>query len=298
MVHEELIIMPDYEKKGYLRQEFRVFRLKDTAMKPIPFHYHDFHKIILFLNGRADYIIEGKTYPLAPRDILFVSAGEIHRPVPQPGVPYERIVIYVSPRFLQHYARQEEDLSACFQQASATSSVMHLPPGKSLDLLFHMEKLETTAHQQGFAHELYTEMLFLEFMILLNRALLDHEIDELHPAVYDKKILPLLTYINEHLFDDLSIDALAAQFFLSKYHMMRKFKAETGYSIHQYITSKRLLKARSLLRSDLPLTKICFDCGFRDYSTFSRAFRELFHQTPKDYRKNTALPLYAPETVD
>ena len=80
--------------------------------------------------------------------------------------------------------------------------------------------------------------------------------------------------------------------------MMRKFKAETGYSIHQYITSKRLLKARSLLRSDLPLTKICFDCGFRDYSTFSRAFRELFHQTPKDYRKNTALPLYAPETVD
>ena len=157
-----------------------------------------------------------------------------------------------------------------------------------------MEKLEATASQQGFANELYTEMLFVEFMILLNRALLDHEIDELHPAVYDKKILPLLTYINENLLEDLSIDSLAAQFFLSKYHMMRKFKAETGCSIHQYITNKRLLRARSMLKSDLPLTKICFDCGFRDYSTFSRSFRELFHQTPKDYRRNTSAPLPLP----
>ncbi len=290
--------MPDYEKKGYLHQEFRVFRLRDTAMKPFPFHYHDFHKIILFLHGKADYIIEGKTYPLAPRDILFVSAGEIHRPVPQPGLPYERIVIYVSPNFLQHYSRKDEDLAACFQQARTSSSVMHLPPGKSHDLLFHMEKLEAAAHQQGFAHELYTEMLFLEFMILLNRALLEHEIEEIHPAVYDKKILPLLTYINAHLFEELPIDALAAQCFLSKYHMMRKFKAETGYSIHQYITNKRLLKARSLLKSELPLTKICFDCGFRDYSTFSRAFRELFHQSPKDYRKHAAVLLAAPEIND
>ena len=286
--------MPDYEKKGYLRQEFRVFRLKDKAMKPVPFHYHDFHKIILFLSGKADYIIEGKTYPLTPRDILFVSAGEIHRPVPAPGIPYERIVIYTAPGFLHQYTRHEEDLGACFAEARAHSSVMHLPPGKSHDLLFHMEKLAATASQQGFANELYTEMLFVEFMILLNRALLDHEIDELHPAVYDKKILPLLTYINENLLEDLSIDSLAAQFFLSKYHMMRKFKAETGCSIHQYITNKRLLRARSMLKSDLPLTKICFDCGFRDYSTFSRSFRELFHQTPKDYRRNTSAPLPLP----
>lgn len=278
--------MPDYEKKGYLVQEFRVFRLKDSTLKPIPFHYHEFHKIILFLSGKADYIIEGKTYPLLPRDILFVSAGEIHRPVPVPGIPYERIVIYVAPDFLSRYRRKDEDLTNCFRHAQQQSSVMHLNPGKSHDLLYHMEKLEHTARQQGFAQELYTEILFIEFMILLNRSLLDHEIDEMHPAVYDKKILPLLDYINKHLCETLSVNSLAARFFMSKYHMMRRFKAETGYSIHQYITNKRLLQARSMLNSSLPLTKICFDCGFRDYSTFSRAFREIFHQTPTDYRSS------------
>ena len=276
--------MDTYEKKGYLLQEFKVFRLNDTTLKPIPFHYQDFHKIILFLNGKADYIIEGKTYPLAPRDILFVSAGEIHRPVPAPELPYERIVIYVAPDFLAHYARGQEDLSRCFDLARQQSSVMHVTPGKSHDLLYHMEKLEAVARQTGFANGLYTEILFIEFMILLNRSLLDHEIEESHAAVYDKKILPLLQYINAHLTDELSVEHLAGQFYMSKFHMMRKFKAETGYSIHQYITNKRLLQARALLSGDSPVTKICFDCGFRDYSAFSRAFKELFQQTPKEYR--------------
>ena len=277
--------MLEYEKKGYLVQDFKVFRLQDTTLSPIPIHYHEFHKIILFLSGKADYIIEGKTYPLEPRDILFVSAGEIHRPVPEPQIPYERIVIYIAPAFLQRYTRKDENLAACFDFARTHSSVMHVNPGKSHDLLYHMEKLEATARRQDFANALYTEILFVEFMILLNRSLLDHELEEMHTAVYDKKILPLLKYIQDHLFEELTVEQLANEFFMSKYHMMRKFKAETGYSLHQYITNKRLLQARSLLSGNAPLTKLCFDCGFRDYSTFSRAFKELFHLTPREYRQ-------------
>ena len=278
-------IAENYEKKGYLLQDFRIFRLKDTALAPIPFHYHDFHKIIFFLSGKADYIIEGKTYPLRPRDLLFVSAGEIHRPRPAPGVPYERIVIYVSPDFLTHCARSTERLDACFLLAKEHSAVMHANPGKTHDLLYHVENLDAAAHADGFANDFYTELLFLEFMILLNRALLDHEIEENHPATYDKKILPLINYINAHLSDELPVEMLAEKFFLSKFHLMRKFKRETGYGIHQYITNKRLLQARNLLASDLPLTKICFDCGFKDYSTFSRAFKEFFRKSPTEYRK-------------
>ena len=106
--------MNTYEKKGYLLRDFRVFRLKDAHLAPILFHYHDFHKIILFLSGNAEYIIEGRSYPLAARDIIFVSAGEIHRPVLHAGAPYERIVIYVAPAFLARYTRGQDDLAACF----------------------------------------------------------------------------------------------------------------------------------------------------------------------------------------
>lgn len=281
--------MSDYEKKGYLVSDFRVFRLKDAALKPIPFHYHDFHKIIMFLNGAVDYVIEGKTYHLAPRDIVFVTAGEIHRPVfTDEKKEYERIVIYVAPDFLARWQEQNAehaDLAQCFAYARKNSSVMHQPPGTSHDLLFHMDKLEKTAHGQGFANGLFTEIMFIEFIILLNRSLYEHELSGLNNASYDPKIQEILTYINAHLAEELSIDDLAARAYISKFYLMRKFKADTGYGIHQYIRSKRLLLARDLLKTDLPITAICEEVGFADYSTFSRAFKEMFKCAPRDYRK-------------
>lgn len=281
--------MSAYQKKGYLIQEFKIFRLKDASLKPIPAHYHEFHKIIVFLNGKSDYVIEGKRYTLEPNDMIFIRAGEVHQPLPSPDVPYERIIIYIDTSFLDNYKRGTDDLAACFTLASKQSaSVMHLTPGKSHDLMFHIEKLEFAAKQKGFANALYIDMLFLEFMILVNRALLGHELAAAAP-VYDTKILPIIDYINDHLCEDLSVDTLAEQFFLSKYHMMRRFKKATGYSIHRYITNKRLLKARALLKEEIPLTKLCYDCGFHDYSSFSRAFKEKFRQTPQKYRKNLQL---------
>ena len=255
--------MSDYEKKGYLASDFRVFRLKDSTLKPIAFHYHDFHKIILFLSGNVDYVIEGKTYHLTAR------------------------VIYVSPAFLERWQRQDPehtDLGHCFLQARETASVMHQAPGTSHDLLFHMDKLEKAAHGEGFANGLYTELLFIEFMILINRLLEGHELAGLENATYDPKIQEVLAYVNQHLADELSIDALAAHTYTSKFYLMRKFKADTGYALHQYIRSKRLLLARDMLRSDLPIAQIASEVGFADYSTFSRAFKEMFKCSPREYR--------------
>ena len=174
--------MKKKKKKGYLISDFRVFRLKDATMKEVPFHYHDFHKIILFLDGKVDYVIEGKTYPLQPGDLVFVSAGEIHRPIiewedERGPLPYERIVIYIAPDFLDRWRDEGGrgvNLSECFQKAREAASVMHQPPGTSHELLFHMDKLEKTARGEGFGNELYTEILFIEFMILVNRSLIEH----------------------------------------------------------------------------------------------------------------------------
>ncbi len=277
-------------RRGYLVEAFRVFRLKDSALAPIPPHYHDFHKIILFLSGEAGYVIEGREWRLAPRDIILVRAGDIHQPLPEPGVPYERLVIYVSPAFLDGCRRGDDDLARCFALAAGDRGVQHLAPGSAHDLLFHMEKLERTAREGGFAQGLYTEMLFIEFMILLNRALLDHELDPLAPRVRSEKIQRLITYINEHLAEDLSVDRLANAIYVSRFHLMRQFKAATGYSLHRYVLSKRLLWARQLLleRPEATAEEIAREAGFSDVSGFFRAFRRQFHTTPGALRAGAA----------
>jgi len=278
--------MQNYPKKGYLSSDFRVFHLHDEKLRTIPFHYHDFHKIILFLGGDVNYIIEGNSYHLQPDDIVFVAAGEIHRPVfggDGEKTPYERIVIYIAPDFLQRLDERAK-LAKCFAAAREQGRVMHQLPHRSHDLLFHMDKLEKTAHGEGFANGLYTEILFIEFLILLNRSIEDHELESLDTVSYDPKIQQVLRYINEHLADDLTIATLANQVFLSRYYLMKRFKADTGYSLHAYIRSKRLLFARDLLRTETSIQEISRASGFRDYSTFSRAFRTLFHCSPKEWR--------------
>ena len=114
--------MPEYKKVGYLTSSFKLFHLKDQNKKEFSYHYHDFHKILILLNGDITYCIEGRSYQLAPNDIVLVHAGEVHRPIIQSESPYERIIIYVSPDFLKKYKEPDCDLSHCLKQAAAEQS--------------------------------------------------------------------------------------------------------------------------------------------------------------------------------
>ena len=79
------------EKKGYLNEEFRLFHIKDQTGQEFSYHYHDFHKVVIFLSGKVTYHIEGKAYQLKPWDILLVSRHAIHKSEINASVPYERL---------------------------------------------------------------------------------------------------------------------------------------------------------------------------------------------------------------
>ena len=64
--------MPEYKKVGYLTTDFKMFHLKDEEMRSFHYHYHDFHKILILLNGDVTYCIEGRSYDLKKNDIVLV----------------------------------------------------------------------------------------------------------------------------------------------------------------------------------------------------------------------------------
>ena len=116
-----------YEKTGYLHDDFKIFHLKDTSMRPIDFHYHDFHKILIFRKGNISYNVEGRTYDLIPGDIVFVPAGTVHRPVLHSSEIYERIIIYISRHYLDA-CHDSDDLSLCLKEAHQKKShVLRIP---------------------------------------------------------------------------------------------------------------------------------------------------------------------------
>ena len=98
------------------------------------------------------------------------------------------------------------------------------------------------------------------------------------------KMEEILRYIAGHLDGDLSVDALAGRFFISRYYLMHRFKEVTGSTVHQYTVQKRLLRAGELIREGVPVMKAAEQAGFPEYSSFLRAFQSTFHTSPRSFK--------------
>ena len=275
------------EKTGYLNEQFRLFHLKDQTRKEFSYHYHDFHKVVIFISGKAAYHIEGKAYQLKPWDILLVNRHAIHRPEIDHSVPYERFILWIQNDI------PWQELLKCFQKANDRSyNLVRLNSAlqeKMKDILF---ELENSAKSDEYGREILIQSLFLQFMVYLNRIFLEKQyIFDKKSYTFDSQIASILQYINHNLKEDLSVETLSARYYVSKYHLMRKFKQETGYTLHNYIVNKRLLMARTLISNGMPVTKAAQESGFAEYSTFSRAYRKQFKTTPSEELPHYSNPL-------
>ena len=204
-------------------------------------------------------MIEGRSYDLKPYDIVLVKQGDIHRLTVDNSCPYERIIVYISPNFMNAYQTDNYDLSYCFQKAAKEhSNVLRIPSFEKSSLFRSISQLEHSFTDGGYASELYRQVMFLEFMIHMNRAVRKNRLEYIDTDNCNEKVLAILDYVGEHLCENLSIDLIADQFYISKYYMMRLFKQETGYTLGQYISQKRLLLAKELLSTGraVPVRKV------------------------------------------
>ena len=267
-----------YEERGYLKEPFRLFHLADGRGEYIEYHYHTFHKIIILLAGKAGYAVEGERYDLSPGDFVLVGSGSIHRPIVEAGDYYERMILYIAPEYLRSLAQGDCDPEECFRRAQETFQYVFRDEGTSrVRVLF--QSLAETVRQGGYGASLLAQAQFTELLVEVNRVVRGgHRVGA---AGGDSKVISLLQYLNLHLTESLTIDELAARFYISKYHMMRRFKEETGYTIHNYVVTKRLMLAREKIAAGMPVSEACYACGFRDYSSFARAYKKLFALSPR-----------------
>ena len=274
-------------KRGYLNEDFRLFHLKDSRAQKLDYHYHEFDKLILLLNGKVTYVVEGVTYFLKPWDLLLVQHNLIHRPIIDPAEPYERIVIWLGREWVTSRSDPGEALDSCFDVAREQGfHLLRFDGERRLQYMQTIQRLEEALRSQEFGAARMADTLCQQLLIGVNRDILRSRTAAEAPDSYrvDPKMEEVLKYITRHLEEELSVDALAKQFYLSRYYLMHRFKAVTGYTIHQYVSQKRLLRAGELIRQGVPVMKAAEQAGFSDYSTFLRAFQNTFHMSPREFR--------------
>lgn len=281
-----------YEKRGYLLDDFRLFHLKDREGTNIDYHYHEFCKLLMLRSGSGGYTVDGQRYSLDTGDIVLIGSHCVHRPEFEHGSLYERVIIYISPEFLQQQSTSDCPLEDIFNGEHGHVLHLHQP-----DILWNLsDALEQELAKDEYGRVILSNGLLLRLLIEIARGIRNPETTFAKPIVpSDSRILDILRYIDAHLTEELSIDILAEEFYISKFHMMRLFKQETGRSIHDYLQERRLLFARDLIRQGISATDSCFQSGFRSYSSFTRAYAKHFGTTPTG-RKGTSVP--ADETYE
>ena len=110
------------------------------------------------------------------------------------------------------------------------------------------------------------------------------------PGLSPAKLKVALAYIEAHLDRNFGLSDLAAACGLTPYHFARSFKQASGFSPHQYILERRLLRARELLQATTaPIAEIAYTAGFSSQSHMTDAFRRLLGTTPGRYRRDVNL---------
>ena len=268
-----------YSNDGYLNENFRLFHLKDSSGQEKDFHFHEFDKLVILVSGRVDYTVEGTSYRLEPWDILLVRHHMIHKAAIDLSVPYERIIIYLDSAYVERFA-PEAGLMDCFAAAEKRRYCLMRPDADSAERLRDaLRRLEDAEDDELFGAQLLRGTLLVQLLVLINRIMLSDNSHE-DSAGSGDRIAPALSYINENLTAELSIDDMAAMCYMSRYHFMRLFKAQTGCTVHNYIRQKRLVLAARLIREGMSASAAAAECGFSDYSAFHRAFTKTFRVSP------------------
>lgn len=271
--------MSDYEKRGYLLENFRLFHLHSPGGANVEYHYHEFCKLLLLVSGRGGYVVDGQRYLLQPGDLVLIGSRSAHRPELEEDSPYERIIIYISPEFLQQSSTADCDLLRLF--SGSRGHVLRLKENQRKKVTSLVTALEKELSGDGYGREILCTGGLLRLLVEIGRA--QHQEGSLNPSPVipeDPRLVEWMHYLDRHLNEDLNMDALAERFFISKYHMMRLFRAHTGFTIHTYLLQRRLLAARQLIERGMRATEACYRCGFRSYSSFTRAYNQHFGTTP------------------
>ena len=271
--------MAGHSKRGFLLENFRLFHLKSKGGTQVEYHYHEFCKILLLISGSGGYYVDGQRYLLRAGDIVLLDAHSIHRPELDPDSPYERIILYISPDYLKRQSTADCHLQSVF--SAERGHVLRLPEERKQKIFRMAAQLERDLTEDSFGREILSNAGLLRLLVEIGRNRENPDTDRTGPVMpKDKRIVDILRYIDENIAEDLDAESIANAFFVSKYHMMRQFRRETGTTLHLYITQKRLVKARELMDSGMRATEACYRCGWRSYSSFTRAYGKHLGTTP------------------
>ena len=266
----------DYDERSYsINMEFQ--------------HFHQFYEMCIFLDDKAGHLIDGVWFDMRCCDIVALRPSLLHKTFYPEGQPCKRLIIQFSiPPMISAFENCMKSVYSIFE-GSCPIYRFEDPYKKAV-----LEKLNDIYYLSQNPNELTDLAIhnkFIEFLSLIylyrdknvysNRSDFDN---------ITNKVYSITAYIHSHFTEDISLESVSKEFFISSYYLSHQFKRITGFTLTDYVQLTRVRNAQTLLLStDKLITDIAFLCGFSSFSQFNRAFNKFLHLSPSAFRKDAKI---------
>lgn len=240
--------------------------------------------------------VEDLSRPLDDQQAVQISMEE-NMDIVQSRYDHER-------QFMDAIARGNlDEVNALLKHSSIFFSLPDRVPGDPTrsfkNLLFVLNTLCRKAAQQGSVHPIYIHNLSEKYAIAIEKARSQYQLQRLanqipmaycrlvrehSTARYSPLIRRAVEYIHLHLESALSLSEIAESIPVNPSHLSRKFKAETGLTITEYINHQRIEEAKIHLRGEhMSISDIAYMVGYNNLNYFTRVFKKTTGLTPTEY---------------
>ena len=267
-------------------EDFRIEHRYHAGKFELKRHYENVYQVLIPLSGRIRYTVGNQCYEAGKGGILVLNTLEDHD-LQVIEYPYERYLIQIRPEFFQREIIYPEIIAIFIKRPPNFSHLLQVsaPVWNYLyDIVLEMEREYN--HKKKY-WDCYVGADLRRMFILIYRECADilaMRVGHSVTVAYN-----IMNYINHHFTESITVDKIAAELYLNKNYIAHVFKEETGYSLISYAILLRANRAKVLLtKTDRSITQIATECGYDDFTYFSRQFKKTVGVSPSEYRRKNA----------
>ncbi|WP_395677465.1 helix-turn-helix domain-containing protein [Enterobacter sp.] len=247
-------------------------------------HWHQCLEILYVEEGFGVAIVDNRHYTMRPGRLFFFPPFTLHKVMvdEQAEAIYRRTIIHLDPHAVLKVLRDFPQTLQRLQKLSRRGGEAWVADVFASHA--HIDHLLECYAKRASVQPLNSENIASLLISLF--AMLPGDNDGA-PGSSHGIASQVMFWLDEHYREKFRLDALAEELGKSRSYVSRKFHAETGEKIHDYLNTIRLRKAcECLLHTDASVREIAEQVGFSDVTWFISAFRKGIGETPLQYRKN------------
>lgn len=247
-----------------------------TAVQVVP-HYHSEFEIYYLLKGNCRYFIDKSIYELSKGDLCIIPPGTIHNTRYEKDI-HKRMLISFPEDYLPLPLREAISKIYFHPNSEITQS--------KIKEIFDSIDDEYT-HPDNFSKYAIKNKIHELILLILRNNISDD-------SATSKSLLvnQAITFIKTNYASNITAEQTAKFCFVSREHLTRTLKKETGFSFKEFLIFYRLKKAEAILKSN-PQEKIidvALQCGFNDSNYFSKIYKQKYSRSPSEVKKSSKHP--------